>query len=160
MRPLDGNCFVPKNSVWKLNEIVGSGELRRVWDEKKQLQLDVIADREMLSRVKEVEELIEGQKNHFTIIETYHTERMKEKNRIKLMLELDREFRLIEVIFVKTEEGRRVKQDCFQNLGVLSKELIYSHYPSIRLWNKERDEVEFFDIQNELIHSFIDLKLI
>lgn len=146
MPEIGGKCFIPKNSVWKLNEIVGSGEVETAWDVNKQLQLTLMGDWEMLDRVKEVEELVEGQRNHFRIIETYQTERTKEKNRIKLMLNLDREFRLIEVIFVKREEGRRVKQDCYQNLGVLSKELIYSHYPSIRLWNKERDEVEFFDI--------------
>ena len=128
--------------------------METAWDVNKQLQLTPMGDWEMLDRVKEVEELVEGQRNHFKIIETYQTERTKEKNRIKLMLNLDRDFRLIEVIFVKREEGRRVKQDCYQNLGVLSKELVYSHYPSIRLWNKERDEVEFFDIL-KFIHSFI-----
>ena len=133
---------------------MGSGEVETAWDVNKQLQLTPMGDWEMLDRVKEVEELVEGQRNHFKIIETYQTERTKEKNRIKLMLNLDRDFRLIEVIFVKREEGRRVKQDCYQNLGVLSKELVYSHYPSIRLWNKERDEVEFFDIL-KFIHSFI-----
>ena len=142
---------------------MGSGEVETAWDVNKQLQLTLMGDWEMLDRVKEVEELVEGQRNHFKIIETYQTERTKEKNRIKLMLNLNRDFRLIEVIFVKREEGRRVKQDCYQNLGVLSKELVYSHYPSIRLWNKERDEVEFFDILkfiHSFIHSFISDSLI
>lgn len=154
MPEIGGNCFIPKNSVWKLDEVVGSGEMRAVGDVDNQLQLNLMGDWEMLDRVKEVEERVREQRNHFKIIETYQTERTKETNRIKLMQDLDREFRLIEVIFVKREEGRKVKQDCYQNLGVLSKELVYAHYPSIRLWNKERDEVEFFDIL-KFIHSFI-----
>ena len=140
-----GKCFIPKCSVWKVNELVGSGEREAKWDVKNQLQLEVMAPAEVLRRVREVEEIVQGQIGHYVVIPAYHTGK-KDQNRFKLSLELNRDYRLIEVIFVKTEGGRRVKQDGFQNLGVLSKELFYDHYPAIRMWNKELDEVEFFDI--------------
>ena len=88
-------CFIPEHSIWKINETVGKGERETQWDVSQQLELPLMGDFEVLQRIKEVDEFLQGQIEHYVYIDTYKTNSMKGEHRFKLMLNLDRDYRLI-----------------------------------------------------------------
>ena len=144
-------CFIPRRSLWNSPLPLQGITCQAVFDSTHYKDMQLISDKDIWKHVKEVEnEIIQGEHKYLTV-KTYSN------NKINLSLRLNRNVRLIEVIYETTVGEKRMKYDRYENVGIFSNSLLYDHYPSIRLWDTKHQEVEFFDILCVIIESPLQL---